>query len=590
MRIRIGVPDEHVNPDVIDAALEAVTRTNQHMLAAGQTPTSHELIAAGCKWRPENLGDEHFDHGGTIASRGWGDCDDWAPLHAATLRATGEDPGAIARVIPSGPNTYHALVQRSDGTVDDPSIAAGMTPLQGSGPAVIGSAGELVQTTMYAYDPHDGRFYQGALAPTVGPLTAHCGPGVAIRGCHVIGHGRLYEARVDIPIDGSKLTRVRSYLRRTPGHHHHRVIGGFIPYTLSATHLAGSPEHALHGAVLGALIVGDASGSATNLDKYKLLALQSAMAGMSPGQVHASLMQRMHADLLAEAAQSGRSHHEHARSLRAKAGLPTPHVSGFFDDIADVATSVVSDVSKVASSVVTAVPWGDIIHGAQAAVSVIPGLGTAVSDVLATAETVYESAAAIASGNPLAAALHAAYNYATASIPGAASIRFILDPVVNTLIDLTGKHEPVESMVIDQLLQKVPDAPKVGPVSPRSIAASLAHIIADKLGVKKSPNYTPKSQPAAAPPKPAAPPKKVLPLKLAPPPKKVLPMKLAPGAAHAATPANPTSPPHPTAASAPAMFNAPPPPPTIPAAGSSAVTRVMQCTPMPDGQWACAWQ
>lgn len=604
MRIKIGVPDEHVTAEVIDPALEAVTRLNEHMIRSGQTPTSHELIARGAKWRPENMGDEHFDHGGTIATRGWGDCDDWAPLHAATLRSSGEDVGAIARVIPSGPNTFHAIVQRSDGTVDDPSIAAGMRPLEGSG-HVVGVHGGVEAMHVFAHDPIDHRLYQGAFAPTVAPLSLHCGPGVAVRGVQVIGYGRLYEARVDMPIDGSRLVRVRSYKRRSPHHHHARVVGGHIPYTLSATHLAGSPSDALNGAILGAIYVGDASEMTSNLDRYKLVALQSAMAGMSPGQVHAGLMRQMHQDLLHEASQSGRPHHEHARELRAKAGLPTPFVGGFFDDIADVATSVVSDVAKVAKSVVTAVPWGDIIHGAQAAVSLVPGLGTAVSDVLAAAETAYEAAAALASGNPLAAALHAAYNFATASIPGAASIRFILDPVVNTLIDLTAKHEPIESALLDQLLAKVPDAPKIGPISPRSIAASLGHLIADKLGVKKSTNYTPKSVAAAKPPPGTKsplppPPKKVIPLHLAPPPKKVLPMKLpAGGTAHAAAPAHPASMPHPTAASAPAlapgqklppMFAKAPPPPNLPAASSSAVVRVMSCLPLPDGQWACQWQ
>jgi hypothetical protein len=42
------------------------------------------------------------------------------------LRAKGEDPGAFAFVKPSGPNRWHAVVQRSDGSVDDPSREAGM--------------------------------------------------------------------------------------------------------------------------------------------------------------------------------------------------------------------------------------------------------------------------------------------------------------------------------------------------------------------------------------------------------------------------------------------------------------------------------
>ena len=47
-------------------------------------------------------------------------------MHAATLRVTGTDPGARAVVRKSGPKRWHATVIRSDGTEDDPSLAAGM--------------------------------------------------------------------------------------------------------------------------------------------------------------------------------------------------------------------------------------------------------------------------------------------------------------------------------------------------------------------------------------------------------------------------------------------------------------------------------
>jgi len=126
MRVNIAIPEAQVTKPVLDGALEAVTRLNEQLIAEGSTPTSHELIEQGAKWQPEKPGDEHFDHGALIAQRGHGDCDDWAPLHAATLRATGEDPGAQAVVKKSGPKRWHAIVKRSDGTEDDPSLAAGM--------------------------------------------------------------------------------------------------------------------------------------------------------------------------------------------------------------------------------------------------------------------------------------------------------------------------------------------------------------------------------------------------------------------------------------------------------------------------------
>jgi hypothetical protein len=140
----------------------------------------------------------------------------------------------------------------------------------------------------------------------------------------------------------------------------------------------------------------------------------------------------------------------------------------------------------------------------QASVSVVPGLGTAVSDVVAAAETAYDAAMALAHGNPLEAGIRAAYNFATATIPGASAIRIVLDPVVTALIDLTAKKEPVGSAVLDGILAAVPDAPKIGPISPRSVAASLAHLIVGHLGVKHDPKTAtpPKSRPAARPPPP----------------------------------------------------------------------------------------
>ena len=63
MRIRVSVPEEHVSPTVVNAALEAVTRLDEQLIRSGQSPTASQLIANGAKWRPEPPGDECFDHG-----------------------------------------------------------------------------------------------------------------------------------------------------------------------------------------------------------------------------------------------------------------------------------------------------------------------------------------------------------------------------------------------------------------------------------------------------------------------------------------------------------------------------------------------
>lgn len=130
MRVRLSVPSD-LNRDeteaAINAALESVTRSAEPLVRRGAVPSFVKALKAGrVRWRPEPPGDEHFDLPQTVLRRGWGDCDDLAPWHAASLRASGVDPEATAIVRPSGPGRWHALVQRSDGSIEDPSRAAGM--------------------------------------------------------------------------------------------------------------------------------------------------------------------------------------------------------------------------------------------------------------------------------------------------------------------------------------------------------------------------------------------------------------------------------------------------------------------------------
>lgn len=126
MRVKVAIPERHVSKPVLDAALESVTLLNEQMLEAGEIPTFERGLRHGVKWRPEPPGDEHFDSADRVMRRKAGDCDDLAPWHAASLRHSGEDPGALAVVRRSGPKRWHAVVQRSDGSIDDPSLRAGM--------------------------------------------------------------------------------------------------------------------------------------------------------------------------------------------------------------------------------------------------------------------------------------------------------------------------------------------------------------------------------------------------------------------------------------------------------------------------------
>jgi hypothetical protein len=513
MRIKVAVPEENVDPTVINAALEAVTALDESMIRQGTSPTADALIADGAVWRPEPPGDECFDHGGTIAARGWGDCDDWAPLGAATLRTSGEDPGAKAVVIPSGPMTYHAVVQRSDGTLEDPSVAAGMKPLGSTGiqGGRVVSGADDGSMQVYACDPHDGRIYTGALLPTTAPLSLHCGVGIAIRGI-VTPQGPYFEARADVPIAG-RLVHVRSYARRAPRHHRGgkgvRGGHGYVPYSIACIGSGPTAQHALVSALSGAVLCGDAMGQGLTIDRYKSLALAAGTQGLTPGQTRELLREQMTADLLAASAQSGNLPTAHSRALVSEleaTGMrvqgPTTWVVGdFFSDVANIASGVVSSVSSAVTTVAKAaggLPWGDIIHDAEAVVSAVPGIGTAVSDVVAAAETAYDSAADLMGGHPIDAAIDAAYNFAMASVPGAASMRPMLDPVVSTLKHLADGGEPPVSDALQAILSAVPTSPSFGPLNPQSVASSIAKLITSHLGVdnSKSGSSAQKSSPA----------------------------------------------------------------------------------------------
>ena len=158
MRIRLAIPDRHVSPDVLDAILEAQTRAAASQVRAGEAPDARELLARGARWRPEPWADEHFDLPSEIARRGWGDCDDWAPALAGSLRASGDDEGARAFAYRSGPNRYHVVVQLSDGRIVDPSLDAGMRSHPGIRGATTRSMAIAGQGGLAAI--HDGRVWR----------------------------------------------------------------------------------------------------------------------------------------------------------------------------------------------------------------------------------------------------------------------------------------------------------------------------------------------------------------------------------------------------------------------------------------------
>lgn len=230
MRIRLGVPRD-ANRDekeaILNAALESVTQADLAQLARG-APTAREGIARGVRWKPEPPGDEHFDLAGTVLKRGWGDCDDLAPWHAASLRLTGEDPEAYAFVRPSGPNRWHAVVQRSDGRVDDPSKAAGM-----------GSVGG---------DEYRGPFWPAMFGDRLAFASSPLYSGFA--------------GRVDVP-------------------------SASVPAVYSSLARGKNPAGAVAGACLGALHV--CGGDSEPADLLRVAGMHDLLRGVPPDEVEAAL-------------------------------------------------------------------------------------------------------------------------------------------------------------------------------------------------------------------------------------------------------------------------------------------------------------
>jgi hypothetical protein len=243
MRINVAIPEAHVKKPVLDAALEAVTRLNEDLIATGKSPTSRQLIAKGARWKPEKPGDEHFDHGGLINARGHGDCDDWAPLHAATLRVTGEDPGAKAIVRKSGPKRWHAIVQRSNGSIDDPSLAAGMP---GPTVGVMGAALPIMTAPIRTS-------VSGSYIAT---------PSLALRPlAERDGQVESWQARADLPW-------------------HWKPTGTPSDLAMVTLHRSPVSSQAVVGALRGAWHLGLASGTAHPEQLRRLSALADACEGM----------------------------------------------------------------------------------------------------------------------------------------------------------------------------------------------------------------------------------------------------------------------------------------------------------------------
>jgi hypothetical protein len=239
MHLQLAIPEEHVSAEVLDAGLEALTRLDESMLTEGRVPTFHEGVKQGVRWKPEPPGAERFDHAGVVLGRKWGDCDDLAPWRAASMRHTGEDPEAIARVVRSGPHRWHAVVQRGDGSFEDPSREAGM------GHKVLGASPAVCPPMFPPSHAVVGDDLKSLLRPTIALAP---------------GRGGHWGARADIPWSDTD-------------------------YAMAAFRTSPVASTALVGAIMGACVVGERAGFAEPEHLDRLMAIAGLLEGHSPYDV-----------------------------------------------------------------------------------------------------------------------------------------------------------------------------------------------------------------------------------------------------------------------------------------------------------------
>lgn len=129
-------PTMEIKPEdaqaLLGSGLVGVNLAQMRRLRPQGTPSVIDLIRTG-RVRYSRL--DPTEHWQTyeqivrdVQSQGWtdADCEDLASLVAAEYQFTGEDPGAQVHVYGTGPNLSHVVVRRSNGALEDPSVAAGM--------------------------------------------------------------------------------------------------------------------------------------------------------------------------------------------------------------------------------------------------------------------------------------------------------------------------------------------------------------------------------------------------------------------------------------------------------------------------------
>jgi len=107
------------NRKLLEAACEGLVAVNEVLLQRRPLPSIY-APNMGITYRPDRSRPEKWLNAHEVFAKGGWDCQSLAAWRAAELRNAG-DMDARVRVIRTGPRRFHAIVQRGDGRVEDPS-------------------------------------------------------------------------------------------------------------------------------------------------------------------------------------------------------------------------------------------------------------------------------------------------------------------------------------------------------------------------------------------------------------------------------------------------------------------------------------
>jgi len=122
MKVLLDLPIDSAGR-MAEVALEGLAAAAAEEIAGGGMPS---LYTSGVRYMRERPGHEEWQLPSQVLSGGYGDCEDLAAYRVGELRVSGADEGARVVIVKTGPRTLHAVVQRSNGEIEDPSRALGM--------------------------------------------------------------------------------------------------------------------------------------------------------------------------------------------------------------------------------------------------------------------------------------------------------------------------------------------------------------------------------------------------------------------------------------------------------------------------------